>query len=129
MEGAISSYLYAALFHKKYKRYPYGDRPHGAKGILQYYMEFFDVSSDKEVLGLLGAIYQGNYRGHLPCPCGSGIKTRKCHGKQLLEIINNPLADVLKEDFKRIYGETIYRYEQQKKFKQALTSRQPRSKS
>lgn len=88
IEGPVRSYLYSAMFHETYGRYPFGDRPHGSNGILDFYKERFDVEDELSAYQIMVFIAKGKYRGHLQCPCGSGIRTRNCHGDQLLSAIN-----------------------------------------
>lgn len=88
VEGPVRSYLYSAVFHKAYGRYPFGDRPHGSQGILDFYKERFDVKHKTSAYQIMLFIARGKYRGHLECPCGSGIRVRNCHGDQLLSAIN-----------------------------------------
>lgn len=88
-DGPIRSYLYSYLFHERYGRYPFGDRAHGTKGILQFYGEFFDEPSPIRTWKLLLSAVTKEYRGHLPCPCGSGIAGRKCHGDAILRLKKN----------------------------------------
>ena len=85
-DGPVRSYLYSYLFHKRYGRYPFGDRAHGTKGILQFYSELFDEPSLIKTWKLLLSAAAEEYRGHLPCPCGSGIVGRKCHGDAILHL-------------------------------------------
>lgn len=89
IEGPVRSYLYSAVFHETYGRYPFGDRPHGSNGILDFYKERFDVEDELSAYQIMVFIAKGKYRGHLQCPCGSGIRTRNCHGDQLLSAINS----------------------------------------
>lgn len=88
IEGPVRSYLYSAIFYKTYGRYPFGDRPHGSQGILDFYKERFDAEDEVAAYKIMLYIARGNYRGHLQCPCGSRIRTRDCHGNQLLSAIN-----------------------------------------
>lgn len=85
-DGPIRSYLYSYLFHERYGRYPFGDRAHGTKGILQFYGEFFDESDPIRTWKLLLSAVTEEYRGHLPCPCGSDVAGRKCHGDTILRL-------------------------------------------
>lgn len=102
IDGPVRSYLYTALFHQRYGRYPFEDWAHGAAGIFQFYMELFSVSSPKAAFNLIQFVKIGRYRGHLPCPCGSGVRTRNCHGDQLLEIIKSPKREIIAKDFRCI---------------------------
>lgn len=113
LEGPVRSYLYSALFYRRYGRYPFGDRAHGSFGIMQFYMEMFDVDNASQALDIIRFIEIGNYRGHLPCPCGSGVKLRNCHGEQLFEIINGEKRGVILKDWDKVkkhaYIEEQYR--------------------
>lgn len=84
LDGPARSFLYSYLFYSRYGRYPFGDRDHGTKGILQFYSEFFNEPDLLKAWRLLLAACTEEYRGHLPCPCGSGIAGRKCHGNAIL---------------------------------------------
>ena len=85
-DGPVRSYLYSYLFRERYGRYPFGDRAHGAKGILQFYSELFDEPNLLRTWKLLLSAVSEEYRGHLPCPCGSGVIGRKCHGEAILRL-------------------------------------------
>lgn len=107
LEGPIRSFLYAAVFHDRYKRYPYGDRPHGFKGILQFYSELFGVEGDSKAAALMHCVANSRYRGHAPCPCGSEIRARYCHGDQIIDILNGPLLETLKMDYVLVARELV----------------------
>ena len=102
LEGPVQSYLYTALFWQRYGRYPYGDRAHGIQGIIQAYQDIFGLGETENPLPLMQYIANGNYRGHLTCPCESGRRIRNCHGTILLELINGPLKEVVSRDLETI---------------------------
>jgi len=79
-------YLYSFTYKEQYKSLPYGELDHGAKGILNYYMELFQIDSVSNCLRLLYILASEKYRGHLLCPCESGNNLRRCHGPLLLEL-------------------------------------------
>lgn len=101
----VVSYLYTAVFYLRYGRYPYGDRSHGAAGVLEYYSELFGTNSP-QAYTIMRSIASGNYRGHLPCPCGSGIRGRNCHGKQILGILDSQMKKHVMADFRLIEAES-----------------------
>jgi len=102
LEGYVRDALYSAKFFSRYGRYPFGDREHGSAGILAYYAEAFGVKSE-EALGILECIAVGKYRGHLECPCGSGLKGRDCHGKAIIAAIQDPARRrAAAADFERV---------------------------
>jgi hypothetical protein len=83
VENCMINFLYSCSYKNLYGKLPFGDLPHGNEGIFQYYQEFFGVNDGSAVLNLLRVLADDDYRGHLECPCGSGAKTRSCHGDQL----------------------------------------------
>lgn len=86
------------MYYNKYGRVPYGERLHGTKGIIQFYIEFLNVDSIKKIYDILNAIEIGNLNDYCKCPCGSFKKIRKCHLNQI-----NLLKKVgVKSDLKEI---------------------------
>lgn len=84
----VNAFLYTLDWFEKYKTYPFGDRNHGYKGLLDYYL--IDLHLTKEQYkSMVITIYENKYRGHMSCICGSGKKLRDCHGKYMLPIIKN----------------------------------------
>ena len=98
MNGPVTSYLYTALFFARYGRYPFGDRPHGAQGILEFYKEWFCTEEPRSVFRLMEFASEREYRGHLNCPCGSGARIRNCHGAQLRTLMEKPLHKSVSKD-------------------------------
>lgn len=105
LDGPVRSYLYSYLFRKRYGRYPFGDRAHGAAGILQYYGELFEEADPVAVVALLEAVCADGYRGHLPCPCGSGLIGRKCHGRLIIDLKRSRALSAFSSDLQVIARE------------------------
>lgn len=82
----IIPFLFSFCYFQQYGRMPYGELPHGAKGLLEYYTQFFNVSSDVTTIGLLKILAENNYKGHHDCPCCSRKRIRDCHGGLLRKI-------------------------------------------
>lgn len=94
----VVNYFYSAMYYSKYGRIPYGERPHGTKGIIQFYMDFLNVDSIQKIYDILNAIEMDDIKDFYKCPCGSFKKTRKCHLSQI-----NLLKKVgVKSDLKEI---------------------------
>lgn len=104
-DGPVRSYLYSYLFHNRYGRYPFGDRAHGTKGILQFYGEFFGEADPIRTWRLLMSACAEEYRGHLPCPCGSGIAGRKCHGDAILRLKRSEAISGARDDLEETLRE------------------------
>jgi hypothetical protein len=99
VENIVIPYLYSFLYWEKHGVMPYGQYDHGFKGIIQSYKDLFNNTSDFVVLKLLRILAEGNYRGHLPCPCDSGKKLRHCHGPTLIEVKKGTGKDSFLYDF------------------------------
>lgn len=85
----VNAFIFTMHWFEKYGTYPFGDRSHGYKGSLDYYLG--DLKLTKvQYKAMVSIIYGNRYRGHMPCICGSGRKLRACHGKYMLPIIKNP---------------------------------------
>lgn len=94
----VVNFFYSVMYYNKYGRVPYGERLHGTKGIIQFYIEFLNVDSIKKIYDILNAIEIGNLNDYCKCPCGSFKKIRKCHLNQI-----NLLKKVgVKSDLKEI---------------------------
>ncbi len=89
IEELLIHYLYNYVIWEKTGTAPFGELSHGVKGKIEYYKERLRVSSDIQVLSLLRVVAENNYRGHLPCPCGSGKRMRHCHGNLLMEFMGD----------------------------------------
>jgi len=102
VESIVISYFYSASYFKRYGDYPYGDRSHGVLGVLEYYFERFKIDNINALFGLLESITQKKYRGHINCPCGSGIIGRKCHGTEIIKAINSNRLNLYINDLSTI---------------------------
>lgn len=86
----VIPYFFSYEYFQKYKTYPFGDRSHGSLGILEYYKENFRVDNFKQVLNLsVYIIFLKQYRGHVQCPCGSGLRVRACHKDVIMDYLND----------------------------------------
>lgn len=91
-------FLFSFSYKERYGKMPYGELLHGYEGICEFYQDLFGTKSQQAVLGLLKIVADNSYRGHLPCPCGSGRILRKCHGNQLRELVPiQPPASYLRD--------------------------------
>jgi len=92
VDNLVIPYLFSFSYHEQHGVMPYGELSHGGKGLIEYYTDYLGVNSEFAVLSFLKTLASDNYRGHHDCPCGSGKKIRRCHGKELLELkmIQNP---------------------------------------
>jgi hypothetical protein len=86
LDGPLRNFfLNHALAEYQIKR-PMGERSHGTLGLLEAYGEWFGSSELSVVRAYLNCLSREILRGHWDCPCGSGIKLRKCHLSKLIEL-------------------------------------------
>lgn len=105
LDTYVRDALYSAKFFERYGRYPFGDRAHGMAGILSYYAETF-ATDDEGAYNILECIALDKYRGHLNCPCGSGLKGRDCHGPDIIAVIKSSARrNAATADFKYVAAE------------------------
>lgn len=102
IDGPVKSCLYSAAFFEAYGRYPYGERSHGATGILEYYGELFGIKLGPAVIELMRAVVHGGYHGSDKCPCGSGKQLWSCHGDSFRRIEENHGQMAVSDDLRRV---------------------------
>lgn len=83
VEQQVVPFLFGISYKAKYGHMPFGELSHGSQGLLEHYKELFAVKDDVVVLEFLRMLGAGDYDEHTMCPCGSGLKLRKCHRKTL----------------------------------------------
>lgn len=86
----VLPFLYANTYREQYGNYPWETRAHFGKGLVEYYQEFFNLENEattkKFLLNI--AYFKKLAHGHIICPCGSGLKFRKCHQAKYIELLS-----------------------------------------
>lgn len=93
VEDLLIPFLYGFSYREKYGEMPYGELPHGIEGVLKSYQTLFHVNDDLTAIAFLKILADQNYRGHMECPCGSGLKLRNCHGGVVKGLMNYQSAE------------------------------------
>lgn len=106
MKNIVEPYYYSYEYYSRFGEFPFGERGHGIIGVVETYQQLFNEQDLLKVCRLLSYVSHRKYRGHLLCPCGSGIITRKCHGKNIFPFIcDNQLNDIAFRDYEKICKE------------------------
>ena len=84
--------------------WPFSEHRHGLNGVIDFYKERFGTDDAKVVVRLLELVVSGRFKGHWPCPCGSGKKLRKCHLPGLLDVANRMPASAAKKSLENIFA-------------------------
>lgn len=114
----VEPYYFSYEYYQRYGLFPFGERAHYIEGIYQTYGEIFKEPEYEKVLLLMKFIRYGQYRGHLPCPCGSGKKLRSCHGKYVKDFFtNNSMKIIIEKDYDFIKEEFVAYDEQRRNTK------------
>ena len=90
MDEFVEPYFFSYEYYDRYGSFPFGERPHGLNGVIHTYQELFHTDDLEKACLLLRYVAESTYRGHAPCPCGSGERLRKCHGQYLQPFMMNP---------------------------------------
>lgn len=97
LDRFLNPFIFSLDWFDLYNTYPFEERSHGAKGLLEYYLESYNLTvkgfvnlaeifiSKKEMVRS-PIIFQNN------CFCGSGIQMRKCHGSFYRTLVLNELT-------------------------------------
>jgi hypothetical protein len=101
----LDTYLCGFLYYRKHKKLPFGERRHGGLGLLDYYCELFETSNVKEAFALLDCLVKRNLKGHIQCPCQSGMRYRNCHRQRINELKEAGLFERYKADYNAIISE------------------------
>lgn len=84
MSEFVELYYFSYEYYERFGIFPFGERNHGSWGIMQTYQDFLMAKDEIETYMLMRFIKDQVYRGHHPCPCGSGKSLRNCHGTAML---------------------------------------------
>lgn len=90
MKNIVEPYYFSYENYTRFGEFPFGDRGHNLDSVIETYQQIFHENDLVKCVKLLHAISQRKYKGHLPCPCESGLITRKCHGRFMDTLIYLP---------------------------------------
>ena len=107
VNGLVVPYLYGYCHWERHGEHPFGEQKHGAKGIVQYYVERLHLKDDMAALAIVAFLFEHGYRGHHACPCRSGQIVRRCHGSALRELHENHTPETLRIDFAAVLEHCI----------------------
>ena len=92
VQKLVIPFLYRFFFLAEHNgKRPWGELPHGGKGLIEHYEKYFNVTGKEKVVRLLEHLAIHNeIKGHPKCPCGSGVKIRYCHAEELRKLTKVP---------------------------------------
>lgn len=97
LDNLLLPFLYYTSYKEKYGREPYASRPHGNEGVFGYYKELFGIENVLNIINLLNDVISPKNNYKKKCPCGSGVRMKKCH-KNILDVLSKIPGQIIKED-------------------------------
>ena len=103
INGPLNEYFLGQFWFEKTGKWPFGERPHGAKGLQEAYADALGIPNKQEGLFYhLRLLSQDWPKGHWQCPCGSGKPLRNCHRNELMAMHCRVSPGVAKRMLRRI---------------------------
>lgn len=77
--GPVRNFFIGQILVEHGKPWPFGERPHGVPGLVEFYGELIGTTDKAAVRRFLDYLGKETVKGHWECPCGSGKRLRNCH--------------------------------------------------
>jgi hypothetical protein len=94
-DGPVRSYFFSQSYFEKTGEWPFGERPHGIDGCLDFYRDRLGLPDSRLVPAALRYLRHPRIPGHLPCFCGA-TRVRTCHQSALLQLQREVPQDRIK---------------------------------
>lgn len=108
MDEYVEIYFFSYEYYMRYGRFPFGERSHGFIGIIESYRDIFNETDYGKIYALLQYSAENSYHGHIECPCGSGLRLRKCHGSYLFpHMTDMRKKHIIQNDYNTIRKEVL----------------------
>ena len=104
VNNLVIPYFYGYCHWKEHGEHPFGEQKHGVEGIVRHYVDTLELVDEVAALAVVLFLFEYGYRGHHDCPCGSGLKVRKCHGPILRDFHRHHTPETLRYDLQKVLG-------------------------
>ncbi len=106
LNGPLNEFFLGQYWYEKTGRWPFGERPHGQKGLEEAYADALGIpNKKKDLLYHLRLLSQDWPKGHWLCPCGSGKRLRHCHQHDLMTLHEKVPPRIAKRMLRRLKAE------------------------
>ena len=103
MNGPVNEFFLGQYWFEKTKRWPFGERPHGPKGLEEAYADALGIPHKKKnLIYHLRLLSKDWPKGHWLCPCGSGKKLRHCHRDKMMALHQRVPPRIAKQMLRRL---------------------------
>lgn len=79
LDGPVRSFFLGQALVERGDPWPHGEWKHGAEGMAQWAQEFLAALSAERRRAYAKVLESRELKGHVTCPCGSGLRIRACH--------------------------------------------------
>ncbi len=80
LRGPVTSYFVGQLSYEQENRWPFGERSHGAAGVIELYTPLIGSRDPRVIKRFVEVVVAKKVRTTWRCPCGSGHRLSDCHG-------------------------------------------------
>lgn len=102
LNGPVNEFFLGQYWFERTGTWPFGERPHGQKGLVEAYADLLGIPPKKnELVYYLRLLSLGWPKGHWICPCGSGKRLRHCHRADLMRLHDGLPSALAKSMLKR----------------------------
>jgi hypothetical protein len=86
LRGPITSYFIGQMSYEQEKRWPFGERSHGALGVVEFWAPLVGSRDLQVIKKFLEMVVAKKLRSTWRCPCGSGHRLWGCHGETVRKL-------------------------------------------
>lgn len=111
LDGPIRNFFLGQSIFQRTGEWPFGQRRHGAAGIMEYYGELLGTGDVTVIIAYLECLSRPTLKGHWPCPCKSGKRLRDCHRDQVDILRARTPSEVADKSLTMVRSETAKKRE------------------
>ena len=86
LDGPVAEFFFSQAYYQLTGEWIFGQRSHGADGIIEYYYDKLDLKDKKILKDCLMLCLEKKFARQWKCPCNSERRLIKCHGPQLISL-------------------------------------------
>jgi hypothetical protein len=106
LNGPLNEFFLGPYSYETTGKWPFGERPHGIRGLEEAYAEALGVVNKKrDLIYHLRLLSLDWPKGHWLCPCGSGVRLRYCHRDDLMALHQKVPPHLAKRMLRRLKAE------------------------
>jgi len=104
LDGPVRNFFIGQSLVEAGRSWPFGQRSHGARGILECYAEMIGTTDLQTAFKYLELLSKKEIKGHWLCPCGSRRKLRNCHYAVIRELKQRIPHRIVRRSWEQIWS-------------------------